>query len=201
MNFRYRPLAQEDLDSVWALFQGIKQENIDMSFAKITKKEALNTFVDNPSELTYVAVHEDAPHEVLCLVKGKRDLTEEKKHAAFLSAATHPSVRGSGLVAKTTAFALEEMKKQGVTIARIYVYSNNTPSMNAIKKLQFTYGGTVLRHHKDPHTGEYWMISFTINSWTKSPLLQATPYAAQWLLYLRTSTFLNPSQGLISRFS
>lgn len=155
MNFRYRPLAQEDLDSVWALFQGIKQENIDMSFAKITKKEALNTFVDNPSELTYVAVHEDAPHEVLCLVKGKRDLTEEKKHAAFLSAATHPSVRGSGLVAKTTAFALEEMKKQGVNIARIYVYSNNTPSMNAIKKLQFTYGGTVLRHHKDPHTGDY----------------------------------------------
>ena len=155
MNFRYRPLAQEDLDSVWALFQGIKQENIDMSFAKITKKEALNTFVDNPSELTYVAVHEDAPHEVLCLVKGKRDLTEEKKHAALLSAATHPSVRGSGLVAKTTAFALEEMKKQGVTIARIYVYGYNTPSMNAIKKLQFTYGGTVLRHHKDPHTGDY----------------------------------------------
>lgn len=58
-------------------------------------------------------------------------------------------------MAKTTAFALEEMKKQGVTIARIYVYSNNTPSMNAIKKLQFTYGGTVLRHHKDPHTGDY----------------------------------------------
>lgn len=155
MNYVFRKVQSEDIDSIWTLFQGIKDENIDMSFAEIAQKEEIHEFVDNPSELTYVAVTEEDPHSVLCLVKGRREMTEEKRHAAFLSAATHPNVRGGGIVAKLTEFATNEMKAEGVTIARIYVYSNNYSSINAIKKLDFTHAGTVLRHHKDPSTDEY----------------------------------------------
>ena len=155
MNYIYRRMNTDDIESIWSLFQGIKEEKIEMSFAEITKREEVAAFSDNPSELTYVAVNEDEPHNVLCLVKGRREMTDEKRHAAFLSAATHPLVRGSGLVAKLTDFAVNEMKKEGVTIARIYVYSNNTSSINAIKKLDFTHAGTVLRHHKDVTTGDY----------------------------------------------
>jgi ribosomal protein S18 acetylase RimI-like enzyme len=132
MNYIFRKMHSDDTDSIWSLFQGIKAEKIDMSFAKITKKEEIQSFVDNPSELTYVAISEDEPHKVLCLVKGRREMTDEKRHAAFLSAATHPHVRGGGLVVKLTDFALKDMKNEGVTIARIYVYSNNNASINAM---------------------------------------------------------------------
>ncbi|MDP3387555.1 MAG: GNAT family N-acetyltransferase [Eubacteriales bacterium] len=155
MNYILRKMHVDDTESIWTLFQGIKAEKIDMSFAEITQKEEILAFVDNPSELTYVAILEEDPHEVLCIVKARREMTVEKKHAAFLSAATRPHFRGNGLVAKLTEFALKEMKDEGVNIARIYVYSNNCASINAIKKLNFIHAGTVLKHHKDIITGEY----------------------------------------------
>ncbi len=82
-------------------------------------------------------------------------MTREKSHAAFLTPQTHPDARGTGLAADLTEFALEAMKQEGVNIARIYVYSNNEASLNAIRKLGFIHAGTVLRHHKDIKTGEY----------------------------------------------
>jgi ribosomal protein S18 acetylase RimI-like enzyme len=155
MCYNFRKIQENDIESVWALFQGIKAEKIDMSFSEITEKEEILALVGNPSELTYVAVLEEDPHKVLCLIKGRREMTDEKRHAVFLSAATHPHARGGGLVAKLTEFALKEMKAEGVMIARIYVYSNNLASVNAVKKLDFIHAGTVLKHHKDMSTGEY----------------------------------------------
>lgn len=155
MNYCFRKINPADIDSIWSLIKILKAENADMSFTEIKDKKEILGFVDNPAELTYVAVTEDKPNHVLCLVKGRRDLSEEKKHSVFLSAATHPDARGSGLAAKLTEFALMQMKNEGITIARIYVYSNNKASLNAIRKLDFVHSGTVLRHHKDLDTGEY----------------------------------------------
>lgn len=155
MNYCFRRINPTDIDSIWSLIEILKAENVDMSFAEIIDKEEILDFIDNPAELTYVAVTEEKPNRVLCLVKGRRDLSKEKKHSVFLSAATHPDARGSSLVAKLTEFALIEMKNEGITIARIYVYSNNKASLGAIRKLDFVHAGTVLRHHKDLDTGEY----------------------------------------------
>lgn len=155
MDHIFRKMVTEDAESLFDLFQGIKAEQIDMSFSRITEIEEILAFVDNPAELTYVAVTEKDPHQVLCIIKGRRELAEEKKHAVFLTAATHPAVRGQGLAAKLTSYALNEMKRQGVTIARIYVYSDNTASVNSIRKMDFTPSGAVLRHHRDLTTGTY----------------------------------------------
>lgn len=155
MKYILRKMKSEDIDSVWSLVELLKAENAEMSFAEIESKEELKNFVDNPAELSYVAVTDEDPSRVLCLVKGKRDMSDEKSHAAFLSAATHPDARGLGIAAELTSFAVNEMKKFGVNIARIYVYSDNKASLNTVKKLGFTHAGTVLRHHRDPVTGEY----------------------------------------------
>lgn len=155
MNYIYRKMQTEDADSVLEMFKGIKEEQIDMSFAKITSKEEVLNFVDNPAELTYVVVSEDDPHRVLSLLRGKRDMKPGREHAAFLTAATHPDVRGGGLVGNLVKYSLDEMKKEGVNIARIYVYSDNTSSVNAVKKMDFTPAGSVLRHHKNVETGKY----------------------------------------------
>ena len=155
VNYYFRKLRTTDIENLWSLIEILKREKVDMSFAEIQNKNELLDFIDNPAELTYIAVTKENPMQVLCLVKGKRKLSKDKSHSVLLSAATHPNARGHGLVAKLTNFALEEMKNEGVTIARSYVYSNNTASLNAIKKLDFIHAGTIIRHHRNSETGEY----------------------------------------------
>lgn len=155
MNYYFSRISSSDMDSVWSLIEILKAEKVEMSFAEIIDKEEILDFQDNPAELTYVAISEEIPNQVMGLIKGRRDLSKEKSHAVFLSAAIHPDARGSGLAAKLTEFALAEMKNEGVTIARIYVYSDNKSSLSAIKKLDFVHSGTVLKHHKNLDTGEF----------------------------------------------
>ena len=40
------------------------------------------------------------------------------------------------ILTELTNFALDQMKNEGVNIARIYVYSNNQASLNTVKKLR-----------------------------------------------------------------
>ncbi|ERJ11379.1 GNAT family N-acetyltransferase [Haloplasma contractile] len=155
MNYYFRRIKSLDIDSIWSLIERLKAEKAEMSFTDYTSKEDIMNLVDNPSQLTYAAVTKEEPFRVLCLVKGRRKMSIERSHCVFLSAATHPDARGSGLAANLTNFALNQMKNEGVTIARIYVYSNNKASINAIKKLDFVHAGTVLRHYMDPLTGDY----------------------------------------------
>jgi ribosomal protein S18 acetylase RimI-like enzyme len=155
LNYYLRRIKSDDIDSIWSLVELLKSEGAEISFTELTVKEDIMNFVDNPAQLSYVAVTKEEPTHVLCLVRGRRDMASEKSHAAFLTAATHPDARGSGLAAELTNFALDKMKGEGVNIARIYVYSNNQASLNAVKKLGFVHAGTVLRHHRDGVTGEY----------------------------------------------
>jgi len=155
LKYQLRKINSNDIDSIWSLIEILKAEGVDITFTELIAKEEVLNFVDNPAQLSYVAVTTDEPCRVLCLVRGRREMTDEKSHAVFLTAATHPEARGSGLAAELTNYALDEMKHEGVNIARIYVYSNNEASLKAVKKLGFVHGGTVLRHHKDQCTGEY----------------------------------------------
>ena len=155
MNNYFRRMESQDSDSVWSLIELLKAEGAEISFTELTTKEEVMRFIDNPAQLSYVAVTKEEPSRVLGLVRGRRDMTSEKSHAAFLTAATHPDARGSGLAAKLTNFALQQMKNEGVNIARIYVYSDNEASLKAVGKLGFVHSGTVLRHHRDQVSGEY----------------------------------------------
>jgi ribosomal protein S18 acetylase RimI-like enzyme len=149
----FKSLEKKDVPQVWDLFVQLKIEGAEVSFAEVETKEIIETWVENPAHLTYVAV--DNGHRIIGVVRGKREMTDEKKHAAFLTAAIQPDTRGKGIAAKLTEFALSEMKKKGVTIARIYVYSDNKASLHAVEKLGFTLGGKVLMHHLDVKSGQY----------------------------------------------
>jgi ribosomal protein S18 acetylase RimI-like enzyme len=155
MDYTLRRMKSDDLDSVWVLIEFLKAEGADITFTELATKEEALEWVNNPAQLTYVAMKADEPYRVLCLVKGRRDLTPGKSHAAYLTAATHPDLRGTGLAVELTNYALSQMKNEGVNIARIYVYSDNHASLNTVKKLGFVHAGTVLRHHKDQFTDEY----------------------------------------------
>ncbi len=149
----FMSLDKEYVQQVWDLFIRLRREGAEVSFAEVETEEILESWVNNPGHLTYVAMDDD--RKIIGVVRGKREMTEEKKHAAFLTAAIHPDERGKGIAAKLTNFSLSEMKKKGVTIARIYVYSDNSASLHAIEKLGFTLAGKVLMHHIDLKTGLY----------------------------------------------
>lgn len=155
MNYHFRKIQATDLDSVWALIELLKLEGAEISFADFSTKEDAKQLIGNPAQLTYVAVADHNPNQIACLVRGKRDLSGGKEHAAFMTAATHPAARGSGLAVQLTDFALLQMNIEGVNIARIYVFSNNQASLNTVRKLGFVHAGTVLRHHLDLNSGEY----------------------------------------------
>lgn len=155
MDYMMHRMTHDDLEGVWTLIEHLKTEGAEVTFTELAAKEEALQWIDNPAHLTYVAVDPNNPDLVLSLVRGRRELSSEKSHAAFLTAATHPSARGTGLAAELTQYALAEMAKEGVTIARIYIYSDNRSSLNAVRKLGFIHAGTVLRHHKDLKTGEY----------------------------------------------
>ena len=93
--------------------------------------------------------------EILKAEGAEITFTELTTKEEILNFVDNPDARGSGLAAELTNYGLGQMKKVGVNIARIYVYSNNKASLNAVKKLGFVHGGTVLRHHKDLCTAEY----------------------------------------------
>ena len=155
MDYIMHRMTHDDLEGVWRLIEHLKAEGAEVTFTELVAKEEAMLWIDNPAHLTYVAVDSNDPELILSLVRGRRDLSAEKSHAAFLTAATHPSARGTGLVSELTQFALKEMAKEGVTIARIYIYSDNRASLNAVRKLGFIHAGTVFRHHRNLKTGEY----------------------------------------------
>lgn len=149
-----RRIALEDLDQVWQLIETLKAEGAEITFTDYPSKESLLEWIDSDSHLVYVALSEDGKF-IDCVVRGRRENTPEKRHAVFMTAATRKEARGGALAAKLTAFALEDMKAHGVNLARIYVYSDNLSSLNAVKKLGFTHSGTVFRHHLDIQNGTY----------------------------------------------
>lgn len=155
MNYHFRKIKSNDIDSIWSIIELLKKEHAEVTFTDIQNKEEIKNFIDNPAQLTYVAVPKEEPNRVVCIVKARRDLSKEKAHAVFLSAATHPDFRGKNLAADLTNYALNQMKNEGVNIARIYIYSNNQSSLKSVKKLGFVQAGYVYRHHLDLTTGEY----------------------------------------------
>lgn len=140
-------IEESDLASAWNLIEILKAEGSDITFTDYKSQEELKEWLPDHQHLVYVSTDPET-QEVLAIVRGRRENTDQKRHAVFLTAATHPNARGQGLAGKLTNFALEEMKKLGVNIARIYVYSDNTASLAAVSKLGFTHSGTVLRHHR-----------------------------------------------------
>ncbi len=150
----FTTLSKEHLEGTWELFSLLKNEAAEVSFTELQRIHDLEAWISNDCHLTYIA-YESETGKVLCAVRGRRDPSPEKKHAVFLTAATHPNARGQGIAAKLTEFALKEMKTKGVTLARIYVYSDNVSSLNAVNKLHFIESGRVVHHHLNVKTGAF----------------------------------------------
>lgn len=152
-NYHLARIQISDLDEAFALIETLRSEGAQISFTDYQTIDEIRHWPHSDEHLVYIA--RDNDNRLMAIVRGKRDNTPEKRHAVFLTAATAPFARGSGLAKTLTEFALDQMKLEGVKIARIYVYSDNHASLKAVSKLGFEKAGVVLAHHFDTKTQCY----------------------------------------------
>lgn len=146
-------VCSKDLSDVWALIEALKAESAEISFTDYQAIEEIEHWPESEEHLVYIA--RDIEGQLAAIVRGKRENSPQKRHAVFLTAATAPFARGRGLANTLTNYALSQMKHEGVTLARIYVYSDNAASLRAVAKLGFEQAGIVKAHHLDLETQTY----------------------------------------------
>ncbi len=151
MDIVYRPMHLSDVDAVWAFLETIKVENSQVSLVEIPDKEELKSWLENESLFFYIA---ECTDKVVGLLRATRGNEIYKRHSVNLSIAVHPEYRSQGIAKELTNTGLEDIKKDGITIARTYIYSDNLPSINTVLRLGFTFTGSVFMHHYNIKTNQ-----------------------------------------------
>lgn len=151
MDINYRELREEDINQLITFFNELNHEGAQVSFSVVQKKEEIKEWIGDPKILVYVA---ESDGNILGVLRGKRG-GKEREHSCFLTAATDKKYRGQKIAQNLTEYSLEELKKEGVKIARAYIYSNNTASVSTILKCGFTSSGCVHMHHYEEEANGY----------------------------------------------
>lgn len=152
MDIVYRPMHLSDVDKVWELFETLKLKQPDLKIIQIPDKRELKKWIEADYVFVYIAEDKE---QVIAVLKAIRGSDSSTRHAAYLSEATNPDFRNRDIDLELTKYALEDMKKDGVALARINVFSDNLVSINTVFKLGFTLSGTVFRHHYSEKKSQY----------------------------------------------
>lgn len=152
MDVVYRPAHLSDVEKLWELFEVLKIERTGMSFSEVDSRNEIRKWLEAENIFLYIAEQDDS---VLSAFRAVRGTEQNMRHAAVLSIATHPDYRNQGIARELINMGLEDMKKDGVTLARAYIYSDNIPSVSTALKLGFTLSGTVYRHHFNDSLKQY----------------------------------------------
>ena len=143
----------KDIESMYELFQELKKEKAQVGFTDIKGLHELKEWIEDESIYLYVAV-DTANEKVVGVLRGKRG-SSYKYHSVFLTAAVSKNYRGESIAKNLTNFGLNLLAREGVLIARTYVYSNNKASLNTLLACGFTISGTVYMHHFSEASGQY----------------------------------------------
>ena len=147
----FREMVLEDIENVLTLFKKLEEESAEVSFSEITKREEIINWLHDSRMYIYVA---EDNKKLVGVFRGKRG-KKGREHDCFLTCAVDIESRGKKVGQNLTKYALKELKKEGIKIARAYVYSNNIPSVSTLLRSGFTSSGCVHMHHYDYRTNEY----------------------------------------------
>lgn len=151
MEKQYRLMTTADIEGAIEIFTKLNAEAAQVSFAEILEQDVLLKELKDRNCYYYVATEEG---RIISVFRGRRG-EGNKNHAALLTIAIDPDYRGNHLAKPFTLYCLEQLKEQGVSLARAYVYSNNKPSINTLLSSGFTVSGSVFQHHYNEETNEY----------------------------------------------
>ncbi|WP_026477009.1 GNAT family N-acetyltransferase [Alkaliphilus transvaalensis] len=151
MEVQFREMKEEDIQQVVTLFKKLESESAEVSFAEILDEAELCEKMKETGCFFYVA---EDNGQVVSVFRGKQG-EGNKSHSALLTIAVDPNFRGKKMAKTFTQYCLDQLKNNGITLARAYVYSNNKPSINTLLSQGFTFSGCVYQHHKNETTGEF----------------------------------------------
>ncbi len=151
MGTRFRELMEKDIPKVISMFSNLNKERVEVSFAEIASMEEIRNWITNPDTFVYVAANGDVISAVLRAKRGSGN----KRHSCNLTVAVDYSFRGNSIAKDLTEYALQQLKREGVNIARAYIYSNNKSSINTILSCGFIFSGNVHMHHFDEKSNMY----------------------------------------------
>ena len=152
MNFIYRKAQLDDLESIVEFCNELRDEDVKMTFVQIDSVEVLEDWMNDPYMHLYLALAEDG--EIAGMFRAKRG-EGNKEHSAYIAAAVNKKFRNKNIATELTLFGLEDVKKEGVMIARTKIYSWNHASIATIKKCGFVESGRIVMHQYEEALGKY----------------------------------------------
>lgn len=146
-SLRIRPVAENDLDAIWAIFHAVVASGDTYVFAADTPRdEALDYFV-GPGITSFVAEANGAVVGMYKLIPNRRDRGAHVANASFMVA---PSCGGRGVGRQMALHCLREAKRAGFVAMQFnFVVSTNTRAVALWESLGFRIVGTqpkVFRH-------------------------------------------------------
>lgn len=151
MNISFEKMSISDIPEAVKLFTKLREEGSEVSFAEAEGEEAIIQWLNNPSFYLYVAKCDGVLGAVFRCMRGEGS----KNHSGFLTIAVDPQFRGKHMASSFTRYCLGELKKEGLQLVRVYIYSDNISSINTALKCGFTLSGNVYKHHYKEDKGYY----------------------------------------------
>lgn len=147
----FRKANLEDVEKILDFCLELKAEDAKMSFTSFDHQEKIIEQIVNPNIYLYLALDQDI---VTAMFRTIRD-TGNKSHSVYVAAAVKKSYRQHSLATDLTLYGLEDVKGEGVLIARTMIYSWNKASIATIKKCGFIEAGRKHMHQYEPLLGGY----------------------------------------------
>ncbi|SNT17054.1 Ribosomal protein S18 acetylase RimI [Anaerovirgula multivorans] len=153
MKVLYRRVEGGDIEEILMLFNKLKIESAEVTFADVVNKREIEEWLMNTNYYLYIA---EVNKKIISIFRGVRGIAE-KNHCILLTIATDPQYRSLGITKNLILYSLKDIKERerNIVLARAYVYNNNNKSLNTLMSCGFTVSGSVYQHHYDKKTGLY----------------------------------------------
>lgn len=147
----FKKVEPSDVKAVLDFCLELKEQDAKMSFTSFDTEEKILSYINDP--LIYLYISLDGT-KVTSMFRAIRDIGN-KSHSVYIAAAVKREYRQQNLATEITLYGLENVKKDGVLIARTMIYSWNKASIATIKKCGFIEAGRKFMHQYEPELGGY----------------------------------------------
>lgn len=144
--------TQEDIKEILEFCLELKEQGAKMSFTSLDTEEKLVETFNDP--LIYLFISKNEKNQVTSMFKALRGVGK-KSHSVYVACAVKKEFRKKNLASSIVEYALNEIKNDGVLIARTKIYSWNKASIATIKKCGFEESGRYFMHEYEENLGMY----------------------------------------------
>lgn len=146
-----KKVTLDDINPILEFCLELKSQDAKMSFTSFDTYEKIESYINDPIVFLYITLDGNTVTSMFRALRGEGN----KVHSVYVACAVKKEYRQKNLATTITNFGLEDVKKEGVLIARTKIYSWNKASIATIKKCGFEESGRVYMHQYEPSVEGY----------------------------------------------